>query len=298
MKLATVLSGGIEKAAVIYPEGAIPVCELADFIGADWNTGLFGIISNGQLEDIRSWFNTDHGKTAFKLQDKVIPFSEAKYLPLYRKPSKIIGVGLNYPEHIVNLSEKQPEIYPGTFIKPYTTIVGYGDTIIIPAMSERTTAEAELGIIIGKEARDVSEEEWTDIVAGFTCVIDVTAEDILSLNPRFLTLAKGFDSFFSFGPFLTTPDEVLPLGGQRISTIINGKVKAENIVSNMIFPPARLVSVYSKVFTLLPGDIISTGTPGAAVIKEGDTAEAKIDGFSTLKNYIIDEKKGIHGSFA
>lgn len=298
MKLASVISGGVEKAAVIYPEGAIPVQELAASLGEEWGTDLFEIITGGQLDDIRAWFNADHGKTALKLQDKVIPFSEVKYLPLYRKPSKIIGVSLNYPEHIVNLSAKQPEIYPGTFIKPYTTIVGYGDTIVIPAMSERTTAETELGIIIGKEARDVAEEDWTDIVAGFTCIIDVTAEDILSLNPRFLTLAKGFDSFFSFGPFLLTPDEVMPLGDQRISTAINGKVCAENIVSNMIFPPARLVSLYSKVFSLLPGDIISTGTPGADVISHGDSAEAKIDGFSPLKNYIVDEKNESYGSNA
>ncbi len=298
MKLASVLSGGIEQAAVVYPEGAIPVSVLADYVGADWNAELFEIIGSGQLGAIARWFNSDQGMTAIKLQDKVIPFSEIKYLPLYRRPSKIIGVGLNYPEHILNLSEKQPEIYPGTFIKPYTTIIGYGDSIFIPSMSERTTVEAELGIIIGKEARNVDEENWTDIIAGFTCIIDVTAEDILSLNPRFLTLAKGFDSFFSFGPFMLTPDEVLPLGDQRISTAINGKVCAENIVSNMIFPPSRLVSLYSKVFSLLPGDIISTGTPGAAVIRHGDSAEAKIDGFSALRNYIVDEKSESYGSDA
>ncbi|TVR73723.1 MAG: FAA hydrolase family protein [Marinilabiliales bacterium] len=291
MKIASVHTGGKGQAAIIYPEGALTVSAITAHTGSSWKTNLLQIIKSGQLDDIVSWFIKDKGKTAARLHDKIIPFADIRYLPLYRKPSKIIGVGLNYPDHIVNLSEKQPEHFPGTFMKPDTSVIGYGDTISIPGMSDRTTAEAELGIIIGRKAKNVPRENWSDVVAGFTCIVDVTAEDILVLNPRFLTLAKGFDSFFSFGPFLVTPDEVLPLGSQRISTVLNGNVVAENIVSNMVFPPDQLVSVYSSVFTLMPGDIISTGTPGAAVINDGDAVEAKIDGFSALKNYVVDEKK-------
>jgi len=290
MKIATVNYQGLEQAAVIFPEGAVPVSSLVKALKTDWPVSLSEIIRTGKLQDITGWFMSDQGKTAGNLQDYVIPFAEVRYAPLYRNPRKIIGVGLNYPEHIINLSERTPEIYPGTFIKPDTTVIGYGDSIMIPRISERTTAEAELGIVIGKKARNVPRAEWSTVVAGFTCIIDVTAEDILSLNPRFLTLAKGFDSFFSFGPFMLTPDEVLPLGSQRISTVINGKVRGENIISNMIFSPDKLISVFSSVYTLLPGDVISTGTPGAGTINHGDAVEAKIDGFSSLKNYVVDLK--------
>lgn len=291
MKIASVKYKDSEQAAIIYPEGAIPVASVVKYLDRSWPADLFEIIETGVLSEITSWYIDDQGKTVSKLQDQVIPFSEVLYAPLYRKPSKIIGVGLNYPEHIVALSEQKPELYPGSFIKPFTTVIGFGDSIMIPELSDRTTAEAELGIIIGKKARNVSRKDWSACIAGFTCIIDVTAEDILSLNPRFLTMSKGFDSFFSFGPFLLTPDEVLPLGDQRISTIINGAVKAENIVSNMIYPPEQLISVFSSVYSLLPGDIISTGTPGAGIINHGDVVETKIDGFSSLKNFVIDLKK-------
>lgn len=291
MKIATVHYRETEEAAIICPDGAMPLNVLSAHLQVDWPTGLLEIIKSGRLEEINRWIISDKGKTISCLQDKVIPFSKVRYAPLYRKPSKIIGVGLNYPEHIVDLSERKPESYPGTFIKPYTTIIGFGDTIMIPELSQRTTAEAELGIVIGTEAKNVPRENWTSCVAGFTCIIDVTAEDILSLNPRFLTLAKGFDSFFSFGPFLMTPEEVLPLGDQLISTVINGEVRGENIVSNMIFPPDQLISVFSSVYTLLPGDVISTGTPRAGVIAHGDVVEAKIEGFSSLKNLVIDLKR-------
>src|SRR5699024_6509067 len=148
--------------------------------------------------------------------------------------------------------------------------------------------EAELGIVIGKTCKNVSIEEAPSVIAGFTALIDMTAEDILQLNPRYLTRAKSFDTFFSFGPHLVTPDEVDDVHKLNVSTIINGKTHRKDSVSNMTFEPWSLVSFHSKVMTLLPGDIICTGTPGAVVIRDGDIVECHIDGFEPLINNVKD----------
>ena len=177
-------------------------------------------------------------------------------------------------------------------MKPDTTIIGPGDTIAIPKLSEKTTAEAELGIIIGRRCRDVSRDQWLDVVAGFTTILDMTAEDILRQNPRYLTVSKSFDTFFSFGPQLITPDEIDDVFRLRVSTVINGQVHAENTVDRMTFPPDVLIAYHSKVMTLLPGDIISSGTPGAVQIQHGDRVECRISGFEPLRNKVVDLKQG------
>ena len=163
--------------------------------------------------------------------------------------------------------------------------------IRIPRLSEKTTAEAELGIIIGRRCKDVPREKWKDVVAGFTAVIDMTAEDILRQNPRYLTMSKSFDTFFSFGPQMVTLDEVNDVLSLTVSTVINGRVHAENTVDHMTFPPDELISYHSRVMTLLPGDVISTGTPGAVHIHHGDNVECRITGFESLKNPVIDLKR-------
>jgi 2-keto-4-pentenoate hydratase/2-oxohepta-3-ene-1,7-dioic acid hydratase in catechol pathway len=175
-------------------------------------------------------------------------------------------------------------------MKPWTAVIGPGDAIRIPRLSHRTTAEAELGVVIGKRCKDVPQADWLDVVAGFTTILDMTAEDILQQNPRYLTMSKSFDTFFSFGPQLVTPDEVADIRELTVSTMINGRVHAENTISNMTFTPDYLVAYHSQVMTLLPGDIISTGTPGAVHIRHGDTVACHISGFASLENPVIDLK--------
>ncbi len=155
---------------------------------------------------------------------------------------------------------------------------------MLPAQSGRVTTEAELAVIIGREAKDLLEEDAPSVVAGFTTVLDMTAEDILRRNPRYLTRAKSFDTFFSFGPHLVTPDEVGEVGELEVATVLNGEVRRKNTVSNMIFSPWSLVSFHSKVMTLLPGDVICTGTPGAVEIRDGDVVECRISSFEPLSN--------------
>ncbi|GAB7387025.1 fumarylacetoacetate hydrolase family protein [Bacillaceae bacterium] len=290
MRLATIKRNGVETAAVVTRRGAVPLETINRKFHKDWALDLFTIIQKGELEELKKWYNNGGKSDLEELASETIPRNEVVYGPLYRHPRKIWGIGLNYVEHASDLSEKAPKTEPASFMKPDTTIIGPGDTIKIPLQSERTTAEAELGVIIGKVCKDVSEEEAPNVIAGFTTIIDMTAEDILQQNPRYLTRAKSFDTFFSFGPHLVTPDEVDEVLDLHVATVINGNVHRKNVVANMTFRPWYLVSFHSKVMTLLPGDIISTGTPGAVVIRDGDVVECHIDGFEPLVNPVKDLK--------
>ena len=197
---------------------------------------------------------------------------------------------MNYKAHAEDLSAKLPDSEPASFMKPDTTIIGHNDTIKIPELSQRTTGEAEVGLIFGKKCRDVSRKDWKTVIAGFTTIIDLTAEDILKRNPRNLTQAKSFDTFFSFGPIFYTLDEVDDLFQLKVKTVLNGEIQAKNIVNNMTFSLDYLVSYHSQIMTMLPGDILSTGTPGAAVLKDGDLIECQLGDFPPLSNQVIDLK--------
>jgi 2-keto-4-pentenoate hydratase/2-oxohepta-3-ene-1,7-dioic acid hydratase in catechol pathway len=285
MRLASVQIGGDEAAAVLWAGGALPVSELPDPDGRP--TDLLSLLEGGRLEDLRWRWD---GLSPRKLEDlrrRAIPAEDLSYAPLYRRPRKIWGIGLNYAEHAGDLDETAPAEEPASFMRPDTTIIGPRDTIRLPEGIGRVTAEAELAVVIGRETKDVSEEEAPSVVAGFTTVLDMTAEDILRKNPRYLTRAKSFDTFFSFGPHLLTPDEVGEVDALEVETVLNGEVRRRNTVSNMTFSPYRLVSFHSRVMTLLPGDVISTGTPGAVVIREGDVAECRIGGFGPLTNPVV-----------
>ena len=283
MRLATTSDGEREEVAVVTAAGALPVSRINEALGTSLETDLFGLVKAGQvreLGDLISGLSDDSGE----LFARATPHERVVYGPPYRHPRKIWGIGLNYVEHASDLREVSPSGEPASFMKPDTTIIGPGDAIRLPRQSRRTTGEAELGVIIGREAKDVSEEEAPAVVAGLTTVIDMTAEDILEKNPRFLTRAKSFDTFFSFGPQVVTLDEVDDVDALEVSTVINGELHRKNSVSNMTFSPWFLVSFHSKVMTLLPGDVISTGTPGAAVIRAGDAVSCEITGFETLSN--------------
>jgi 2-keto-4-pentenoate hydratase/2-oxohepta-3-ene-1,7-dioic acid hydratase in catechol pathway len=274
VRLVTIRQGSTEEAAVVLSDGVAPGRDVYG-LSAD----LLSLLESGRFYDLKEAYDRGEirGGTA----------SQPSYAPLYRRPRKIWGIGLNYVEHAGDLQEVAPSEEPASFMRPDTTIIGPGDEVVLPAQSERVTAEAELALIIGREAKDVLEEDAPSVVAGFTTVLDMTAEDILRRNPRYLTRAKSFDTFFSFGPELVTPDEIADLEALEVSTVLNGEVRRSNTVSNMTFPPWWLVSFHSRVMTLLPGDVISTGTPGAVVIQEGDVAECRITGFEPLSNPVV-----------
>ncbi len=291
MKLATLRHLGVEQAALVLPSGLLPIVTLNQRLNRQWPTELFALIASGELAALNDWFRHGGREEAAALRADLLAPSAVTFGPLYRRPRKIWGIGLNYVAHAADLAEKAPNEEPASFMKPDTTIVGPGDTIKIPRQSEKTTGEAELGVILGRECKDVPESDWLSAVAGFTTILDMTAEDILRKNPRYLTRSKSFDTFFSFGPVMVTPDEIADVLKLKVATVINGRVHAENVVSNMTFPPPYLVAFHSRVMPWLPGDILSTGTPQAVPLAHGDVLECRIEGFEPLRNPVIDLKK-------
>jgi len=300
MKIATIVVDKQEVASIITDYGYLPISVINERYNKDWPYDLFTLLTEDVLEDIKQWYNSTDSSSYEKLE-LCMPQESVKFAPLYRRPRKIWGIGLNYKAHADTLSERLPDSEPASFMKPDTTIIGYGDTIKIPELSQKTTGEAELALIFGKKCKNVSRKDWRSVIAGFTSIIDMTAEDILKRNPRNLTQAKSFDTFFSFGPVFYTLDEAEDLFTLSVRTVINGKVHAENVVANMTFPLDFLVSYHSRIMTMLPGDIISTGTPGATPIKDGDMIECRMGDFQPLLNHIVDlklekEKKNIRGT--
>ena len=196
---------------------------------------------------------------------------------------KLWGIGLNYEEHAGDLDEERPE-EPASFMKPSSVLTGPGGPIRLPPpeQSERVTAEAELAIVMGRTCRNVDEADFDDVVAGFLPVIDMTAEDVLQRNPRFLTRAKSYDTFLVTGHALAVPEEPADLTSLSVQTIVNGDVTAENEIRNMLFPPEAIVSFHSAIMTLEPGDLFSTGTPGAERIKPGDTVRSVVESIGAV----------------
>ncbi len=278
MQLGTIsLNDGLTAAVLISERGAVLVEDLLNRPYVD----AAEVIRNhtaGELRDLLA----RSGTATFR------PITDLSLTTPYRKPRMIWGIGLNYREHAADLAETAPAEEPASFIKGDHTVIGPFDSIPLPWQSERVTAEAELGLIIGRECRNVPEEEALSYVWGVVPILDQTAEDILAKNPRYLTRSKNFPGFFSFGPAITPIDEVLDqfgsIGNVRVSTFINGGLHRSNTVSQMTFGPAQLVSFHSEMMPLYPGDIISTGTPGAVQIRDGDLAECRIDGIGALSN--------------
>lgn len=289
MRLASIKYEGEEIVAIVTKEGLLPVYALRE-IGRDFAKDLFSLITSEQLEELKTWWEAEGRENISYWSKYLIPEDQVVYAPLYRHPRKIWGIGLNYVEHAEDLKADTPKTEPASFMKPDTAIIGPGDFIEIPKQSNRTTAEAELGVILKKRCYGIGEKEVAEYIAGYTCIIDMTAEDILIQNPRYLTRSKSFNTFFSFGPHFITPDEVDDLYNLKVSTVINSRTHRENVIANMTFRPETLVAFHSQVMTLLPGDIISTGTPGAVVISEGDVVECRIEGFAPLVNPVKDLK--------
>ncbi|SFB86133.1 2-keto-4-pentenoate hydratase/2-oxohepta-3-ene-1,7-dioic acid hydratase (catechol pathway) [Halobiforma haloterrestris] len=200
------------------------------------------------------------------------------------------GIGLNYEDHAGDLGEDRPE-EPASFMKPSTAVTGPGGPIRLPPAdrTDRVTAEAELAVVVGRECTDLEDgsEAVDDVIAGYLPVIDMTAEDILQRNPRFLTRAKSFDSFLVVGPAIAVPEEPLDLEELTVRTVVDDEVAAENEIRNMLFPPREIVSFHSRVKTLEPGDLFSTGTPGAEPIDPGDHVRAEVEGIGSVDAPVV-----------
>ncbi len=198
-------------------------------------------------------------------------------------PSKIVAIGRNYKDHAAELGNPLP-VEPMIFLKPPSAIVGPGEPIVIPEGAGRVDHEAELGVVIGRRARHVREEDAARYVFGLTCVNDVTARELQKKDVQF-TRAKGFDTFAPIGPCIVTGIDYRSPSGIQVEGWVNGERKQSGSTSALIFSIDRLIAFVSAVMTLLPGDIISTGTPaGVGPMKAGDHVTVKIAGIGELTN--------------
>jgi 2-keto-4-pentenoate hydratase/2-oxohepta-3-ene-1,7-dioic acid hydratase in catechol pathway len=200
-------------------------------------------------------------------------------------PSKIVALGLNYRDHAEEVKMKLPE-EPLLFIKPSTSVIGPGEAIIYPKMSRRVDYEAELGVVMRKVAKAVPEGKAPEYILGYTCLNDVTARDLQSKDQQW-GRAKGFDSFAPIGPWIVTDIDPHHL---EISSYLNGERRQHSNTKNLIFGPYQLVSFISHIMTLLPGDVIATGTSsGIGPMAIGDKIEVVIEGIGTLSNTVVAE---------
>jgi 2-keto-4-pentenoate hydratase/2-oxohepta-3-ene-1,7-dioic acid hydratase in catechol pathway len=197
-------------------------------------------------------------------------------------PSKIIAVGLNYHDHAKEMGMAIPD-HPILFMKPATTVIKSGDAIIYPPQSKNVHYEGELAIIIKDKVRNIKKEDAAKHIKGYTCANDVTARDLQNIDGQW-TRAKSFDTFCPLGPRIVSDLDPTNL---NIQTRVNGEVKQNSNTKNMIFDVFELVSFVSSVMTLLPGDVIITGTPpGVGPLKIGDTVEVEIEGIGKLINTV------------
>jgi len=197
-------------------------------------------------------------------------------------PSKIVCAGLNYVDHAAEMNMPIPD-EPVIFLKPPSSALDPGGTIIYPDMAHQVDHEAELAVVIGAVAKDVSCADAPRFILGYTCFNDVTARDLQRRDSQW-TRAKSFDTFGPFGPWVETDIDPTNV---RVEAFLNGETRQSSSTANLIFPVVKLVSFISKIMTLLPGDIIATGTPpGIGPMKVGDEIEVRISGIGGLINRV------------
>lgn len=220
--------------------------------------------------------------TGFDTTGERVPLAEVGGLlaPVIPR-SKVVAVGKNYREHAAEMGEAAPE-EPLLFLKPNTAVIGLGDPIVLPPQSGRVDFEGELAVVIGRIARNVSAADAADHIFGYTIANDVTARDLQEKDGQWAR-AKGFDTFCPLGPVIETE----LASGAVLRTRLNGELKQEAPVSEMVHDIPSIVAYASSVFTLLPGDVILTGTPaGVGPMAVGDMVEVEVDGIGSLVNPI------------
>jgi len=199
-------------------------------------------------------------------------------------PPKIVAVGRNYAEHAKELGNEAPS-EPIIFLKPPSAVLPPNGTIIRPPQSQRVDFEGELAIVIGKRARNVPRSDWRSVVLGFTCANDVTARDLQKKDVQF-TRGKSFDTFCPLGPCIETD---LDPSALSLRTRVNGETKQDGNTRDMVFDCAFIIEFITSVMTLLPGDVILTGTPaGVGPLALGDRVEVEIEGIGVLRNVVAD----------
>lgn len=241
----------------------------------------FGIVDETDLVVLAG----DPMFAGFDTTGERVPLSEVALLAPVIPRSKIVCVGKNYRDHAAEMGGEAPA-EPMLFLKPNTAVIGPNDTIVRPTQSQRTDFEGELAVVIGRVAKNVSAENALDYVLGYTIGNDVTARDLQRSDGQW-SRAKGFDTFCPLGPAIETDFDLA--GGARIVSRVNGEVRQDGPISDMVHSVPDIVAYASAAFTLLPGDVILTGTPaGIGPFEAGDVVEVEITGLGVLRNTVRD----------
>jgi 2-keto-4-pentenoate hydratase/2-oxohepta-3-ene-1,7-dioic acid hydratase in catechol pathway len=227
--------------------------------------------------------NYNFERVAVQDKETTLALEEVKLLAPVA-PSKIVCVGRNYREHAAELGNKMPD-EPLLFLKAPSAVIGSGDRIELPPASQQVEHEGELGVVIGRTARGLSQNDNPlDYVFGYTCVNDVTARDLQRKDVQF-TRGKSFDTFCPVGPWIETE---LDPANVAVSTRLNGEMKQQGNTGDMAFPVAFLIRYISEIMTLYPGDLIATGTPaGVSKMMAGDIVEVEVAGIGVLRNHVV-----------
>lgn len=210
------------------------------------------------------------------------PLTEVRLLaPIL--PGKVIGIGRNYHQHAAELGNPVPD-EPMVFLKPSTAVIGPGAAIVMPAVSHRVDFEGELAVVIGRPCHAVRAEDAAGVILGYTCANDVTARDLRAPNAPWLR-SKGYDTFCPLGPWIETELDPADI---TVTTTVNDVTTQDGHVAEMIFTISELIEYCSQIMTLLPGDVILTGTPeGVGPLAAGDTVAVTVSGVGTLSNPVV-----------
>ena len=238
--------------------------------------GLYGILDGDQVIETGNLFGKtfaeDHKLASVRLLPPVLP-------------SKIICVGRNYVDHANELGNDVPT-EPLIFLKPPSSLITDGDSIVYPPQSSRVDFEGEIGLIIGKRGRNIAAADAMNHIFGYTCVNDITARDLQKKDGQW-TRGKGFDTFCSVGPWMVAKED-FDLTKTTLRSRLNGELKQEGVAAQMIFDLGAIIAFVSSFLTLEPGDLIATGTPaGVGPMQPGDQISIEIEGLGTLTNSVI-----------
>jgi 2-keto-4-pentenoate hydratase/2-oxohepta-3-ene-1,7-dioic acid hydratase in catechol pathway len=251
---------------------------------------LLSVIAGGAAarEEVKNWIAQVSGADLVKADTATLGAPMAR-------PPKIICVGLNYRDHAIESKMEIPSV-PTIFAKFATSVIGPGENIVLPRNSVKPDYEGEFAFVVGKRGRHVPAAAWREYVFGYTILNDVSARDFQMATSQWM-MGKTFDTFAPMGPVIVTADEIADPHNVRIALRINGETLQDSNTSNLIFVVDKLIAFLSSVFTLEPGDVISTGTPAGVGfarkppvwLKPGDTVEVEVEGIGTLSNPVVAE---------
>ena len=283
MKIARIRKAGDETYGLVQDGKISTKDDITSSTAVPIPINVRDFLFDGWLEELKSnssKISFDHNLTEFEI------------LPPMPNPQKIICLAFNYIDHAKE-QELIPPNEPAIFIKPRTTLCGTGAEIVCPRFVKKLDYEVELAVIMGKECKNIQENEVFDVVFGYMILNDVSARDIQFQDKQF-TRGKSFDTFAPCGPWITTKDEIADPQDLRLMTKINGKVRQNSNTKNMHLKVPQIISKLRKVMTLEPGDIISTGTPEGVALKnpnvpflnDGDSISMEIEGLGTIQNTV------------